>query len=94
MFVLNNEVRKNLSKIIELAAFIDLGNTWKVNSQHEIEKFGSTFFKDFAVSYGIGLRLNFKLIVASFDLGFPMYHPATGFLSDKFCFHFGLNYPF
>ena len=94
MFVLNNEVRKNLSKIIELAAFIDLGNTWKVNSQHEIEKFGSTFFKEFAISYGIGLRLNFKLIVASFDLEFPMYHPATGFLSDKFCFHFGLNYPF
>ncbi|MDR2402153.1 MAG: BamA/TamA family outer membrane protein [Cytophagales bacterium] len=94
MFIFNNEICKNLNKIIELAAFVDLGNIWRINTKHEIEKFNSDFLKDLAIGYGLGLRLNFKLIVVSFDLGFPMYHPAKGFFLDKFCFYFGLNYPF
>ncbi len=92
LLVFNNELRKKITKIIELAAFVDIGNTWRVRTKNKNEKFNSMFFKDLYIGIGSGVRLDFKFIVLSFDLGVPVRGPIKPF--QAFAFYFGLNYPF
>lgn len=104
---LSVEYRTKLFWKFEMAAYIDAGNIWKF---HEDESYPnanfdfSRFYKEIAVSYGLGLRLDFDFFLLRFDTGLKAYDPQqTGrdkwaILSpnfkDNFAWHFAVGYPF
>ena len=90
------------------AAFIDAGNIWTIR-EYEIQPGGvfefDKFYKQIAVAYGLGLRLDLDFFVLRFDGGmkainpkykkakerYPIIHPR---FSRDFAFHFAVGYPF
>lgn len=105
---LNVEYRTHLFWKFDGAAFIDAGNIWTIRDykdqpggQFRIEK----FWKQIAVSYGLGVRLNFNYFILRFDGGmkaihpaytdsrrhYPIIHPRWG---RDFTFHFAVGMPF
>ena len=106
---LNFEYRTHLFWKFNGAAFIDAGNIWTLR-EYEEQPEGQFTFKglltDLAVSYGLGLRLNFDFFVLRFDAGmkainpayqtedeahYPLIHPK---FSRDFAFHFAVGMPF
>ena len=106
---LNLEYRTHLFWKFNGAAFLDAGNIWTLR-QYDEQPGGQFSFKglitDLAVSYGLGLRLNFDFFVLRFDLGmkavnpayqtedeahYPLIHPR---FSRDFAFHFAVGMPF
>ena len=105
---LNLEYRASLFWKFGGALFIDAGNIWTLRD-YEDQPGGqfkiSEFWQQIAVSYGLGLRLNFDYFVVRFDMGmkavnpayedekdhFPLLHPR---LSRDFAFHFAVGLPF
>ena len=114
-----NEVGKDLSKVIAnmntmeerieyVIRFIDAGNIWTIRSYANqpggVFKF-DRFYKQIAVAYGLGLRLDLDFFILRFDGGmkavnpayetrkehFPIIHPK---FSRDFAFHFAVGYPF
>ena len=90
-----------------MAAFIDAGNIWTIRSYDSqpggVFKF-NTFYKQLAMAYGLGLRLDFNYFILRLDLGMKLYNPAvTGkskwvityqnFQRDA-ALHFAIGYPF
>lgn len=90
------------------ALFVDAGNIWTLRDykdqpggKFELHK----FYKQIAVAYGLGLRLDLDFFVLRFDGGmkainpagenrhdrFPVAHPKFG---RDFAFHFAVGYPF
>lgn len=90
------------------ATFVDAGNIWTLRNydsqpggQFKLNK----FYKQIAVAYGIGLRLDLDFFVLRFDGGmkainpvyesgrdrYPVIHPDFG---RDFAFHFAVGYPF
>ena len=59
-----------------MAAYIDAGNIWTRNVSDERYKAGnfdfSRFYKEIAVSYGLGLRLDFDFFLLRLDTGFKL----------------------
>lgn len=103
---MNLEYRAKLFWIIELGAFIDAGNIWTIRDYEDqpggVFKFNE-FYKQIAVSYGLGLRLDFTYFLLRFDLGMKAYNPAQN--QEKWpltspnwsrdaAFHFSVGYPF
>jgi outer membrane protein assembly factor BamA len=105
---LNVEYRTHLFWKFDGAAFIDAGNIWTIRDykeqpggQFQFDK----FWRQIAVSYGLGLRLNFNYFILRFDGGvkainpaytdgqrhFPIAHP--NFKRDV-TFHFAVGMPF
>ena len=88
------------------ALFVDAGNIWTLR-EYEDQPGGKfrfdTFYKQIAVAYGLGLRLDLDFFVLRFDGGmkavnpekgkkrFPITHPDFG---RDFAFHFAVGYPF
>ncbi len=90
------------------AVFVDAGNIWTLRAYDEQPggqfKFNQ-FYKQIAVAYGLGLRLDLDFFVLRFDGGmkainpvyergplrYPIVHPD--FRRD-FAFHFAVGYPF
>ena len=75
----NAEYRFNLIDFIDAALFIDVGNIWlvKENPARPGGDFDfSRFYKELAVSTGVGLRLNFNLFIIRLDLGLQTYDPS------------------
>ena len=90
------------------AVFVDAGNIWTLRDYESqpggLFKF-NTFYKQIAVAYGLGLRLDLDFFVLRFDGGmkainpvyesgrerYPLIHPK--FRRD-FAFHFAVGYPF
>ena len=90
------------------AAFIDAGNIWTIR-EYENQPGGAfefdKFYKQIAVAYGLGLRLDLDFFVLRFDGGmkavnpkyektkerYPIIHPK---FSRDFAFHFAVGYPF
>ncbi|MFP3593395.1 BamA/TamA family outer membrane protein [Chryseobacterium sp. SIMBA_038] len=74
---LNAEYRANLYKFLNVAAFVDAGNIWLLNE--DSSRPGATFSKDFAneiaVGAGVGLRLDFSILVLRLDLAMPLRVP-------------------
>jgi outer membrane protein insertion porin family len=74
---LNAEIRAKLYQFIHLAVFADAGNIWLVNE--DIERPGAAFSKNFiheiAIGGGIGLRLDFSILVLRLDLSMPFRIP-------------------
>uniref|UniRef100_UPI003565DE8E translocation and assembly module lipoprotein TamL n=1 Tax=Bacteroides fragilis TaxID=817 RepID=UPI003565DE8E len=90
------------------AAFIDAGNIWTIR-EYENQPGGAfefdKFYRQIAVAYGLGLRLDLDFFVLRFDGGmkavnpkyektkerYPIIHPK---FSRDFAFHFAVGYPF
>ncbi|MBR0181206.1 MAG: BamA/TamA family outer membrane protein [Prevotella sp.] len=106
---LNLEYRTHLFWKFGGALFVDAGNIWTIRdypSQPDGQFRFQNILKDLAVSYGMGLRLNFDYFIIRFDMGmkavnpayktedenhFPLIHPR---LSRDFAFHFAVGLPF
>lgn len=74
---LNAEYRANLYKFLNVAAFVDAGNIWLLHD--DTSRPGAKFSKDFAseiaVGAGVGLRLDFSILVLRLDLAMPLRVP-------------------
>lgn len=105
---LNMEYRTYLFWKINAAIFIDAGNIWTLRNYDDQPggqfKIGE-FYKQLAVAYGLGLRLNFDYFILRFDMGMKAINPAYDDkkehypiaypkLSRDFAFHFAVGLPF
>lgn len=105
---MNIEYRTSLFWKIHGAVFIDAGNIWTIRDY--VEQPGGqfrlkSFWREIAVAYGLGFRLNFDYFIIRLDGGmkavhpgytdairhFPIIHP--NFKRD-FTFHFAVGLPF
>ena len=103
---LSMEYRVKLFWVLEGAIFVDAGNIWTIRD-YTSQPYGAfafnSFYKEFATSYGIGLRMDFNYFLIRFDLGmkahdpavnrepWPLIHPRWG---RDHAFHFSIGYPF
>ena len=104
---MNLEYRTRLFWKFRGALFLDAGNIWTVRSDVEQAdghfKFDK-FYKQMAVAYGLGLRLDLDYLILRFDGGMkainPMKHGKSKYpvlhhnFSRDFAFHFAVGYPF
>ncbi len=110
---MNVEYRWRVWRIIELAAFVDAGNNWTIDD-YEAQPNGvflwDKFYTQIAMSYGVGLRLDFNILLFRVDFGVKLYDPSRmeGKLAgtqwrtvknglcwkDDMTFHFAIGYPF
>ena len=105
---LNAEYRTFLFWKFDGAVFVDAGNIWTLRNYEE-QPGGQfkldEFYKQIAVAYGIGLRLNFDYFVLRFDMGMKAVNPAyennkehfpivNPRFSRDFSFHFAVGLPF
>ena len=100
------EYRHKLTELFEIATFVDAGNIWTIKD-YEGQSGGlfkfDEFYKQIAVSYGLGLRVNLGFLLLRLDAGMKAYDPAdyekkfvllNPNFSDKFALHFAIGYPF
>lgn len=110
---LNLEYRWRVWSLIELAAFFDAGNIWTMYN-YEQQPYGvwdwQEFYRQIALSWGFGLRLDFSLVILRVDLGVKLHDPTRlyGDLDgtqwrtarhnlnwrDDCTLHFAIGYPF
>ena len=104
---LSLEYRTKLFWKFELAAYVDAGNIWTMRKDDERENGNfdfSRFYKEIAMSYGLGLRLDFDFFLIRFDTGMKAYNPMERGrdrwailhpnIKDNFAWHFAVGYPF
>ncbi|MGO4709853.1 BamA/TamA family outer membrane protein [Chryseobacterium sp. 2TAF14] len=80
---LNAEYRANLYKFLNVAAFVDAGNIWLINDDINEDgvntrpggKFSKDFLSEIAVGAGVGLRLDFSILILRLDLAMPLRVP-------------------
>jgi outer membrane protein assembly factor BamA len=104
---LSIEYRSHLFWKMELAAFVDAGNIWTIKD-YEGQENGNfrfnKFYKEIALSYGLGIRLDFDFFLLRLDAGMKAYDPALmdgekwsilhPNLKNNFAWHFAVGYPF
>ena len=110
---LNLEYRAKVWSMIELAAFVDAGNIWTI-FDYAAQPNGvfrwNEFYKQIALAYGVGVRLDFTFLVFRVDFGVKLYDPSRLYSSLKgtewrtvpnglnwtedMAFHFAIGYPF
>jgi outer membrane protein assembly factor BamA len=104
---LNLEYRTFLFWKIHSAVFIDAGNIWTIREYKEQpggQFHFATFYKELAMSYGIGFRFDFGMFVLRLDGAMKAINPAYDgrerypivcprFRRD-FALHFAIGYPF
>jgi outer membrane protein assembly factor BamA len=105
---LNMEFRTFLFWKFNGAIFVDAGNIWTLRN-YEDQPGGKFEFKDFykeiAVAYGVGLRLNFDYFIIRTDMGMKAINPAYDNSHEHyaivhpkwgrdFAFHFAVGMPF
>lgn len=105
---LSAEYRTFLFWKIDGAFFVDAGNIWTLRNYAEQPggQFSlKDFYKEIAVAYGLGFRLNFGYFIMRFDLGMKAINPAYETSSEHypilnpkfsrdFAFHFAVGLPF
>jgi len=106
---LNLEYRTRLFWKFAGALFLDAGNIWTLRDYDEQPQGQfrlKNLLSDLAVSYGLGLRLNFDYFIIRFDLGMKAVNPAYEAedeqhyaiihprLSRDLAFHFAVGLPF
>jgi len=111
MLQANVELRQRLFRllggVLEGAIFVDIGNVWMLNKSKRVgEDFAwNRFYQELAVGTGVGLRLNFNVLVLRFDVGIKVYDPTCPVGARLFpkdpkenkiqpTYNFGLGYPF
>lgn len=74
---LNAEYRFNVYNFLNLAAFVDAGNIWLINEDEQRPggKFSKEWMSEIAVGAGLGLRLDFSILVLRLDLAMPLRIP-------------------
>lgn len=106
---MNLEYRTHLFWKFGGAFFVDAGNIWTIRD-YEQQPGGQfklqNLLSDMAVSYGLGIRLNFDYFIMRFDMGMKAVNPAYESeeeehyaiihprLSRDFAFHFAVGLPF
>ncbi len=105
---LSVEYRSKLFWKLHGAAFIDAGNIWTIREYDEQaggQFLLDEFYKQLAVSYGLGLRFNFDYFILRFDFGMKAVNPAYNTKREHFpllypkvsrdlAFHFAVGMPF
>ena len=106
---MNLEYRTHLFWKFGGAFFVDAGNIWTIRD-YEQQPGGQfklqNLLSDMAVSYGLGIRLNFDYFIMRFDMGMKAVNPAYESeeeehyaiihprLSRDFAFHFAVGLPY
>ena len=106
---INFEYRAPLFWKLTGALFVDAGNIWTLRNYDDQPggqfKFDE-FWKQIAVGYGLGFRLNFDYFILRFDMGMKAVNPAyeadggkhypitSPNFSRDFTFHFAVGLPF
>jgi hypothetical protein len=103
----NIEYRTRLFWKLEAAAFIDAGNIWTIRDYDDQEEGGfrfDTFYKQIAIGYGLGLRLDYNFFLIRFDCGWKVYDPARRGddawtilhpnFKENWAWHIAIGYPF
>ena len=104
---MNMEFRTDLFWKFKGAIFVDMGNIWNIRNydgQEEGTFKLNRFYKQLAVAYGLGIRLDLDYLIIRFDGGMKAVNPMCvgkdkyPLLSPKFnrdfAFHFAVGYPF
>ncbi len=104
---LNVEYRTRFFWKFEAAAFLDAGNIWTIKNyvgqEGGLFKFNS-FYKEIAIGYGLGLRLDYDFFLVRADFGWKAYNPENRGkdrwtilhpnFSNNFAWHIAVGYPF
>lgn len=100
------EYRSKLFWVLEGALFVDAGNIWTIRN-YETQPGGvfhfNSFYKEIALGYGAGVRLDFTYFLLRLDLGMKAHNPAENqepwplvnpsWKRDA-TIHFSVGYPF
>lgn len=103
----NIEYRSRFFWKLEGAVFIDAGNIWTIKDypgqEGGVFRFNS-FYKQFALGYGLGLRLDMGFFLLRLDAGWKAYDPGRSGkerwailhpdLKNNWAWHFAVGYPF
>lgn len=83
----NIEYRFDLLKMLEGAAFVDIGNIWLLNTDayRPGGVFGKNFYKEIAVGIGLGVRFDFSFFIIRFDAALPVKDPKLP-VSERWLF--------
>ncbi|MEM9023133.1 MAG: BamA/TamA family outer membrane protein, partial [Bacteroidota bacterium] len=108
-FEANLEYRFKLTKVVEGAAFVDVGNIWLIRDD-DSRTGGSfdpgEFISELAIGPGLGTRLNFNFFIIRLDLAMQVKDPSfpkgqrwffqekDGPYSTQFTFNLAIDYPF
>jgi len=107
----NLEYRFMLVKPVEGALFMDAGNVWDTHKDEDRPGANFSFdrfYREIALSGGVGLRFDFKYVIIRADLGMKLHDPAgegrwtlaskqlgnRRVSWDDFCISFAIGYPF
>jgi outer membrane protein assembly factor BamA len=105
----NAEFRFPLFWIFKMAAFVDVGNIWNINNRSDQKAlFTNQFYKQLAVSSGLGFRMDFGYALLRVDIGSKIrtpylntvtnnhfyYSKAEPFSFNKLVYNLALGYPF
>ena len=104
-FDMSFEYRAKLFWVFEGALFVDAGNIWTIRNyvNQPGGLFTGSFYKEIALAYGAGIRMDFTYFLLRLDLGlkahnparnqepWPIIHPNWG---RDATFHFAVGYPF
>ncbi len=104
----NIEYRFKLVWKLEAALFVDAGNVWEIrkNEEKPLAVFDwSRFYKEIAMGYGFGVRLDLSFFLIRLDVGIKMRDPSLPegnrwfpghdhFGMRDLHFKFGIGYPF
>ena len=102
------EYRAHLFWKLNGALFVDAGNIWTIydyDDQPDGVFLWDKFYKQIAVAYGLGVRLDLNFLILRFDaamkainpaymsgpLRYPIVNPKFG---RDFAWHFAVGYPF
>ncbi len=74
---INSEIRKNIYQFLNVALFVDAGNIWTANKDSRFPggEFTSDWYNQLAIDAGLGLRLDFNILLLRLDLGTPIRKP-------------------
>jgi outer membrane protein assembly factor BamA len=109
---INTEYRANLYQFLNGAVFFDAGNIWTYYDDPRFPggQFTSNFYKELAVDGGVGLRLDFNVVLVRLDLGIPSRKPwlpegqrwvfdkvdfgSSSWRNENLIFNLAIGYPF
>lgn len=76
--LLTTELRFDIYQFLKGAVFADASNVWTFydDPNRQGGKFSGSFWKEFAINAGVGLRLDFDFFQIRLDVGFPLYDPS------------------
>lgn len=74
----SSEFRYEFTSKWKGAFFVDGGNIWtlKEDKSRPGSQFSKSWFKEIAISPGLGIRRDFDYFIVRVDLGFPIHNPA------------------